>query len=340
MDIDYRPAWAQIASGAAPPQPSDNHGGGDVLLTSKWHQDWPYNRYCPGDDDCVHCLVGCVATAGAQMLRYWAWPPGYGDHTYSYIDMPDDAGSWSTTQEILAVARICSDFGEAIGMDYGCDGSSAMAWKEDGTFKADFHYCDCSREHRSDYDVAGWYSKIRSQIRQNRPIMYNIPDHTIVCDGYDIVGGTYEYHINYGWSGEQHSSWYAIDTIYGGDPGSEDALCYVRPNMSVGSTLVGDYGLISYIDQDTSGSNVNFMPGQLIQWLPGTTMTGAGDAGVCIQATAGAPTHLYARGDTTVGAVINSGGIKMTNGGSITFNGVKPYWVGGGFGYAAPSVSR
>jgi hypothetical protein len=102
----------------------------------------------------------------------------------------------------------------------------------------------------------------------------------------------------------------------------------VRPNVSVGSSLAGDYALINYIDQDTSGSGVNFLPGQLIQWLPGVSMTGTGSAGIYIQATT-APTWLYARGDLTVGAAIHSGGIKMTHGGGIKFNGIQPYWVGG-----------
>ena len=59
---------------------------GDVLLTSHWSQGHPYNSTCPGPwalDDCtaVRCSVGCVATAGAQIMRYWNWPPSGATHS-------------------------------------------------------------------------------------------------------------------------------------------------------------------------------------------------------------------------------------------------------------------
>lgn len=44
-------------------------------LTSHWHQGPPYNDECPvltPTDE--HTLVGCVATAMAQIMYYWNWP--------------------------------------------------------------------------------------------------------------------------------------------------------------------------------------------------------------------------------------------------------------------------
>jgi hypothetical protein len=47
-----------------------------LILTSQWDQNSPYNDYSPeltpGADE--HTLVGCVATAAAQIMRYWKWP--------------------------------------------------------------------------------------------------------------------------------------------------------------------------------------------------------------------------------------------------------------------------
>jgi hypothetical protein len=46
-------------------------------LTSAWDQGSPYNDQCPvvtpGSDE--HVVVGCVATAAAQIMKYWQWPP-------------------------------------------------------------------------------------------------------------------------------------------------------------------------------------------------------------------------------------------------------------------------
>ena len=68
-----------------------NYQAEDVLITSHWAQIWPYNSYCPrpdwidnflGDTEACdtpalkgHTLAGCVAIAGAQVIRYWNWPP-------------------------------------------------------------------------------------------------------------------------------------------------------------------------------------------------------------------------------------------------------------------------
>lgn len=42
----------------------------DVLLTSKWGQDSPFNNQCIFNG--VRCVTGCVATAMAQVMYYWA----------------------------------------------------------------------------------------------------------------------------------------------------------------------------------------------------------------------------------------------------------------------------
>ena len=52
------------------------------LLTTTWDQSSPYNNYCPWGDG-GRCVVGCVATAAAQIMVYHQWPEvGYGSHTY------------------------------------------------------------------------------------------------------------------------------------------------------------------------------------------------------------------------------------------------------------------
>ena len=47
------------------------------LLTTQWNQHSPFNDLCPNS-----CPTGCVATAMAQIMKYWNWPEqGQGHHS-------------------------------------------------------------------------------------------------------------------------------------------------------------------------------------------------------------------------------------------------------------------
>ena len=54
------------------------HGGreDEYLVETKWNQNSPYNYYCPEAEGGPggRCYAGCVATAGAQLMRYWNHP--------------------------------------------------------------------------------------------------------------------------------------------------------------------------------------------------------------------------------------------------------------------------
>ena len=53
------------------------------LLTSTWHQSAPYYNFCPLGNGGARCVVGCVATAAAQIMNYHDWPlKGTGTHSY------------------------------------------------------------------------------------------------------------------------------------------------------------------------------------------------------------------------------------------------------------------
>ena len=45
----------------------------DPLLTDHWNQPEPYNICAPMVEG-KHCVVGCVALAMSQVMRYWRWP--------------------------------------------------------------------------------------------------------------------------------------------------------------------------------------------------------------------------------------------------------------------------
>ncbi|MBU0982299.1 MAG: C10 family peptidase [candidate division Zixibacteria bacterium] len=219
---------------------------GGPLLTTSWHQHEPYNNLCPmGDGD--RCVVGCVATATAQILRYWNWPPeGIGEHTYywdgddscddpsptgdqlsaDYMDtydwpnMPESCDVSCNTAEEDALAELCYEVGIAFDMDYGACGSGTNTSKALQVFPDYFKFSRwIGRADRIDTDQTTWYNLIRNEIDLSRPIQYRISSHSIVCDGYRDDGGQFEYHMNYGWGGP-FTAWFVFDSLY----------CYWEPD--------------------------------------------------------------------------------------------------------------
>lgn len=228
------------------------------LLTTSWHQGAPYNGLCPIGDG-GRCVVGCVATAAAQIMAYWHWPtsgsgslsyywggdqscggntPGqtlqadYSD-LYDWDNIVDNCGSGCTQAQKDALAELCYEVGVAFHMDYGVCGSGAYTADARTVFPTYFRYDNTtSRRNRASYSADSWFSLISDEISAGRPIQYKINTHSIVCDGWQIVGSTKQYHFNYGWS-DSHTTWYALDNLYcpwaGCDPMVEYAIIGIQP---------------------------------------------------------------------------------------------------------------
>lgn len=158
--------WEDLINGNIPTTNTNMGASVDTImieldLRTCWHQNEPYNNLCPNGDG-GRCVVGCVATAMSQIMKYWDWPPAGtssssyvwdGDQTrggnvgggtltatYSdpydwdnmaneYIQVPsgfvDEDGNLLTQGQVNAVAEICYEAGVSVEMDYGVDGSSA-----------------------------------------------------------------------------------------------------------------------------------------------------------------------------------------------------------------------
>ena len=210
------------------------------LLTTSWHQRAPYNEFCPMGDG-GRCVVGCVATATAQILRYWSRPNnGIGSHSYTwdgdyscggstppqnlYADysdpydwqnMPDSCDFGCAPEDTAALAELCYEVGVAFEMDYGKCGSGAYTRDAEYVFPTYFGYdTSINVVDRYNYSTpAEWFSIIQAEINQGRPIQYRIRSHSIVCDGWRDTGGQNQYHMNYGWGGS-FTTWFAIDSLY------------------------------------------------------------------------------------------------------------------------------
>ena len=188
-----------------------------------WNQRAPYNNLCPMSGN-QHCLTGCVATAMAEVMRYWAWPKhGYGYvsyydegcgqnlsqdlslNTYDWGNMLDNylEGSYTAAQA-TAVATLMRDCGYAVNMHYGPNESYAAVSAR--VMQHYFHYSPLARDRYSgDYSADDWHDFLREDLAAGRPVLYNGQStiqgesgHEFVITGYDASGF---YYVNWGWGG-------------------------------------------------------------------------------------------------------------------------------------------
>jgi len=343
LEVNYRRAWDELQVDEMSFQQkleSDieplNYQEGQILLTSSWHQHDPYNRQCPAPppgDDCTaeRCVVGCVATAGAQIMRYWNWPPyGVGppyDDYYDWPNMPDRATGTSPTAEINAVAELSYEVGRAVNMEYcSGDGCASGAYTSDmvGVFEDHYRYSTaCVKRDRSSYSAVDWFNLIKADINANQPLQYRIPGHSIVADGWQEIGAgpTRQYHMNYGWD-DGHTTWYTLDSITADPENDEYLVENICPAQALNSVISGTYTRQSfpyrYFNLDTTGTSATFEAGQYLQLLPDITVTSLGL--VQFDGSATFSTRLFTRGNTSKGARIYGGAINMYTNGSIRFD--------------------
>jgi len=266
---------------------SDSRTEVGPLLTTNWHQGSPYNNLCPMGDG-GRTVVGCVATAAAQILRYHSSPDaGFGSHsyywygddscggsssgstqtayyddTYDWDNMPNSCSGGCSTAEQDALAELCYEVGVAFEMDYGHCGSGAYTAYATYVFPTYFGYSSAiDRENRQAHSVNSWFAAIQEEINNDRPIQYRILGHSIVCDGWRDTGGTQQYHMNYGWA-DSHNAWYVLDNLYmSDDPNDEYMIRRIIPPDSpwedvTGGMPIGDTGDgmgVAWVDHDGDG---------------------------------------------------------------------------------------
>ncbi|MCB2210696.1 C10 family peptidase [bacterium] len=224
----------------------DDYTPGTAMLTSAWHQSEPYSNYCPVINN-ENCLVGCVATATAQVMNFWDWPPyGEGEHSYNwnnitlYADYSDEY-DWAnvldnyngthTSEQSNAVAEVCYEVGVAFEMNYGINGSGAHTADAAWVLPTYFRYSESANvQYRSNYpDTNDWFMMLQEEMNHERPLIYRIEGHAIVSDGWRVEITTNYIHFNYGWGGS-NNAWFALDAIPGSDdPNEQYAIREIYP---------------------------------------------------------------------------------------------------------------
>ena len=224
--------WTLLRSGQT--MPTRSVTAVSPLIQTTWDQNQYYNQFCPADANGPggHVYAGCVATAMAQIIRYWQWPnQGFNSHsyvhnnygtlsvdynaaTYNYSNMPNSLNSSSSSTQVAEVAKLIYHCGVAVDMDYTVGGSSAyfypvvsalnnyFAFKDNGTYV-----------FKSNYSDTEWSNMLKQELDNARPIFYSgqgTGGHAFICDGYDNNGN---FHFNWGWSGSYNDGYYALDAL-------------------------------------------------------------------------------------------------------------------------------
>jgi len=228
---DVAAEWASVLTHGRLISRNGGRGTGFFCQT-KWDQSYPYNYCCPEDPNGSggHAIVGCLATAMSQLMRFWAYPAqGIGSHcyyhedygeicadfgntTYDWDNMPNVLNNNSSEAEMLATGTLCFHCGVTIDMGYGPDGSGGASGPIPGVMHQYFNYCDAIvQRSRNDYETETWKTMVREQFDMGWPMYYGgCQDggcHAFICDGYDDFD---MFHFNLGWGGGS-DGWYLID---------------------------------------------------------------------------------------------------------------------------------
>ena len=226
------------------------------LISTTWDQSPYYNKFCPYDSSAhARTVAGCVATATAQVMKYWNHPAqGTGSHsytsdygtlsanfgatTYNWALMPTALGSTSSTAQDNAVATLMYHIGVAIEMEYGTSASGAQLTNygysyssypsTQGALSTFFGYDDnIQAKYRNNISDDNWKNYIVTELNAMRPVLYAGFDsgsgHCFICDGCNT--DETQFHFNWGWSG-YYDGYYTLANLALGGGGTGTTSSY------------------------------------------------------------------------------------------------------------------
>jgi len=266
VHLAARSKWDQLAAnaGAATRQVA----GGDIaamsasasnavsdlrvapLTQTTWDQSLSpacYNYYTPpyAAGSVTNYVCGCVATAMAQLMKYWQYPLTAVNKTTAYtitytdpntgstITVPSthlrggsgtsgaynwsllitNPASGSTLAQRQEIGALCVDAGTSVKMSYAPSGSGASLGYSPSPLKSAFYY---SNAIVGMAQSNGWNAMINPNLDAGCPVLLGISNssegHAIVCDGYGYNLSTLYHHMNMGWSGYDNI-WYNLPAI-------------------------------------------------------------------------------------------------------------------------------
>ena len=244
--LEIQEEWERLLTGRISPAKDGPSQAVAPLLTTEWAQDAPFNNLCP-----ANTLTGCVATAMAQVMKYWEYPQtGIGSHSYTYNSvahsadfgamtydwqqmLPSYSGNYTEAQA-TAVATLMRHCGVATEMKYHVNGESGSNIRRASiALSTFFNYTSTYLEKNNFEDDAAWISKVKESLDLGLPLLYggankNNPKagHAFVCDGYDEEDML---HFNWGW-GPGSNGYYTVNGhTYSRN---QNAVCNIKPITS------------------------------------------------------------------------------------------------------------
>ena len=268
--------WAALTKGAVIPYSSTTSVG--ALMQTTWNQSPYYNAQCPSGS-----VTGCVATAMAQVMKYWNYPTtGSGFHSYNhatYGTLSANFGSttyqWSSmpnnvTSSNSAVATLMYQVGVSVDMNYSPQSSGAYVISSQSpvtncseyALKTYFGYKSTLQGvERSNYSQTQWMNLLKGELNASRPIIYagfgSGGGHCFVADGYDNSDYV---HFNWGWGG-YYDGYFSINALNpngtgtgggsGGYNSGHQAIIGVEPPSGTGGQTF-DLVLYDYVNLSAS----------------------------------------------------------------------------------------
>ena len=241
--------------------------GEKLLNTAKWNQNDPFNKYTP-----YNYPVGCVATAGAIVMKYHGYPakgtgshsytwngktlPASFDHDYDWANMPAEYDG-TNDAAFDGVARLMADLGVAAEMKYAKDGSGSYIGDLVTALQKYYGYSKLSHLLAiEDVGAEAWNSRLRDEIDANRPVLYAASDpntgggHAFVIDGYKDEN----FSVNWGWGG-YCDGFYQIGALNPesagkptGDKYNVDQSAVFGMEPSDGTEKISSLGFVKYGD--------------------------------------------------------------------------------------------
>ncbi|MBO4654305.1 MAG: C10 family peptidase [Bacteroidales bacterium] len=233
---EARREWGALLTGQELPNRNINNVA--PLLTTNWGQRWPYNLSCPSTTN-GNAPTGCVATAMAQVMKYWKYPQtGVGSHTYTHTTYGtlsanfESVIAWNemlntynptssyTPMQASAISSLMYMCGVSVEMNYGVTESGAniinggysfipsaeTALKTYFDYSNDLHGISKSVWQNNQwvdvYTNSQWMNILKNELDSGRVILYggSIYNNT---KGHAFVCDGYNnnyFHFNWGWS--------------------------------------------------------------------------------------------------------------------------------------------
>ncbi|OGV41530.1 MAG: hypothetical protein A2X46_02515 [Lentisphaerae bacterium GWF2_57_35] len=245
--------WERLLAQASPRAPKGIASVDDLRVASfvgsRWNQKtaWNgsanvacYNYYTPpyAEGTASNYYSGCVATAYAQVMRYFQYPTvgvGVGSYQiyidgtpttrtlrggngsggpYNWTNMPLMPWTGLTAAERQDIGAVCYDAGLAAHMSYTAGSSSG--YMPPSSLTNIFRFGNVVE---GDGDNWGLMNMINANMDARLPTPLSVQrpggGHLVLCDGYGYNLSTLYHHINMGWGGS-YDAWYALPDIDAG----------------------------------------------------------------------------------------------------------------------------